>query len=129
MRHLALAAITATVLAACTRTVYVPVQSIAVRTDTVYRAAVRADTVGMVVERVIERTAAGDTMRVIETRDRWRTRDRVDTVCRFRTDTVTIAVPPSPAAHAATPWYSRAWVWFAVSLALGALLLKRYIRP
>lgn len=118
------ALVAAVALAACTRTVYVPLHSHS--TDTAYVAATRIDTVAVAVERLIERNAAGDTVRITEVRDRWRTRDRIDTVYRIRVDTVAVAVP-QPSEPTAIPWYLRPWPWLLFSLALGALLLKRYL--
>lgn len=83
--------------AACTRTVYVP--TYAASTDTAYIAKERVDTVAVTVDRLIERNAAGDTVRITELRDRWRVSLRRDTVYRIRADTVRVAA----AAPAATP--------------------------
>lgn len=50
------------------------------------------DSVAVVIERTIHVNDRGDTARLVETRDRWRTRHTVDTLWRVRTDTFTVYI-------------------------------------
>lgn len=80
-------------LAGCSRTVYVPVES--VRTDTVWRARAYADSTYLKDSLVITLDARRDTVVRTEYRYRthWRERVRTDTVYRTRTDSVRVEVP------------------------------------
>ncbi len=93
-RYAILLALCAALLCACgscTRTVYTPVESSTVRTDTLYRAVVRVDT-------VLQRDSVavmqrGDTVMVTRFRDRYRVKLHTDTVREVSVDSVRVAVP------------------------------------
>lgn len=95
-RYAILLALCAALLCACgscTRTVYTPVESTTVRTDTLYRAVVRVDT-------VLQRDSVsvmqrGDTVMVTRFRDRYRVKLHTDTVREVSVDSVRVAVPYS----------------------------------
>lgn len=81
----------AAIAAACGKTVYVPVESGAVRTDTVYSAKFRTDSV-MLRDSVSVRQK-GDTVFETRYRDRYRVSERIDTLYLSVTDSVKVPVP------------------------------------
>ena len=88
---LALCAVLLCACGSCTRTVYTPVESTTVRTDTLYRAVVRVDT-------ILQRDSVsvmqrGDTVMVTRFRDRYRVKLHTDTVRELSVDSVRVAVP------------------------------------
>lgn len=78
-------------LASCTRTVYVPTERVALRTDTVYSAKVRVDSV-LLHDSVIV-VQRGDTVAVTRYRDRYRVREMRDTVYQSVVDSVMVREP------------------------------------
>lgn len=78
-------------LGSCTRTVYTPVETVTLRTDTIYSAKVRVDSV--IFRDSVSLIQRGDTVFVTKYRDRYRVRERVDTVYSSATDSVTVRVP------------------------------------
>ena len=103
-RYAILLALCAALLCACgscTRTVYTPVESTTVRTDTLYRAVVRVDT-------ILQRDSVtvmqrGDTVMVTRYRDRYRVKLHTDTVREVSVDSVRVAVP-YPVERELTRW-------------------------
>ena len=103
-RYAILLALCAALLCACgscTRTVYTPVESSTVRTDTLYRAVVRVDT-------ILQRDSVsvmqrGDTVMVTRYRDRYRVKLHTDTVREVSVDSVRVAVP-YPVERELTRW-------------------------
>lgn len=103
-RYAILSALCAALLCACgscTRTVYTPVESTTVRTDTLYRAVVRVDT-------ILQRDSVtvmqrGDTVMVTRYRDRYRVKLHTDTVREVSVDSVRVAVP-YPVERELTRW-------------------------
>ena len=103
-RYAILLALCAALLCACgscTRTVYTPVESATVRTDTLYRAVVRVDT-------ILQRDSVtvmqrGDTVMVTRYRDRYRVKLHTDTVRELSVDSVRVAVP-YPVERELTRW-------------------------
>ena len=75
-------------LCGCKATEYVPVESMVVRTDTVYSAKFRVDSVIMRDSVLV--VQKGDTLIVSKVRDRWRDRVVRDTVYRSASDTVRV---------------------------------------
>lgn len=70
---------------------YVPVENVVTRTDTCFYAKLRVDSVTLRDSvAVIQR---GDTVMITKWRDRYRVRERVDTVYSSATDSVTLRVP------------------------------------
>lgn len=78
-------------LASCTRTVYVPTERVVLRTDTVYSAKVRVDSV-LLHDSVIV-VQRGDTVAVTRYRDRYRVREMRDTVYQSVVDSVMVREP------------------------------------
>lgn len=85
----------------CTRQVYVPVESVSVRTDTVYSAKVRVDSV--IFRDSVAVIQKGDTVFMTKYRDRYRVREHTDTVYQSATDSVRIEVPV-PVERELTRW-------------------------
>lgn len=120
-RYAILLALCAALLCACgscTRTVYTPVESTTVRTDTLYRAVVRVDT-------VLQRDSVtvmqrGDTVMVTRYRDRYRVKLHTDTVREVSVDSVRVAVP-YPVEKELTRW-ERVKMDFG-GMALGGLVI------
>lgn len=90
-----------TLLAGCTRTVYMPVESTAYHTDTVRLTAVRADSLFR--RDSVAVYVSGDTVRITQYRDRYRVRERIDTVYRAVMDTARVEVPV-PVERELTKW-------------------------
>lgn len=78
-------------LSGCTRTVYEPVEHTVVRTDTVYAARSAVDSI--VLRDSVAVVQRGDTVYVSRWRERWRVRERTDTVYRSAVDSVRVEVP------------------------------------
>lgn len=93
------------------------------RTDTLYKVKVEhsADTLRIETEKVVTVNVAGDTVKVVEVRDRWRDRWNVktDTVYKAKTDTIYKVTEAAREKQAVTkrPLWERLWV-FAVVLAV-----------
>lgn len=85
----------------CTRKVYVPTEHIVYSTDTVYEAVLRVDS-------VIQRDSVavvqkGDTVLITRYRDRYRVKERTDTVYKAKTDSVRVR-EPYPVERELTKW-------------------------
>lgn len=85
----------------CTRKVYVPSEHIVYSTDTVYEAVLRVDS-------VIQRDSVavvqkGDTVLITRYRDRYRVKERTDTVYKAKTDSVRVR-EPYPVERELTKW-------------------------
>ena len=85
----------------CTRKVYVPTEHIVYSTDTVYEAVLRVDS-------VIQRDSVavvqkGDTVLITKYRDRYRVKERTDTVYKAKTDSVRVR-EPYPVERELTKW-------------------------
>ena len=99
---LMLLAMTALMLSGgCTRKVYVPTEHIVYSTDTVYEAVLRVDS-------VIQRDSVavvqkGDTVLITRYRDRYRVKERTDTVYKAKTDSVRVR-EPYPVERELTKW-------------------------
>lgn len=78
-------------LSGCTRTVYEPVEHTVVRTDTVYAARFAVDSI--VLRDSVAVIEHGDTVYVSRWRERWRVRERTDTVYRSVADSVRVEIP------------------------------------
>lgn len=85
----------------CTRTVYVPTERTVTRTDTVYRAKLRVDSV--ILRDSIAVIQRGDTVFMTKYRDRIKVRERTDTVYQAVTDSVKVSVP-YPVERKLTRW-------------------------
>ena len=85
----------------CTRKVYVPTEHTVYNTDTVYEAVLRVDS-------VIQRDSVavvqkGDTVLITRYRDRYRVKERTDTVYKAKTDSVRVR-EPYPVERELTKW-------------------------
>lgn len=88
-------------LTSCTKTVYVPTEHTVYKTDTVYEAALRIDS-------VIQRDSVavvqkGDTVLITRYRDRYKVKERTDTVYKAKTDSVRVR-EPYPVERELTKW-------------------------
>ena len=70
---------------------YVPVESVTLRTDTIYSTKVRVDSV--IFRDSVSLVQRGDTVFVTKYRDRYRVKERVDTVYQSMIDSVKVSVP------------------------------------
>lgn len=119
-------------LSSCSRSVYVPVET--VRVDTFVKTAVRVDSVRLTDSVYVSERTVGDTVYIVKTRTQWRDRLqlRVDTVYRSQTDTITKVVEVVVEKKAKR---RKMWPWLLGALAVGvafctyaALLTHRYLR-
>lgn len=85
----------------CTRKVYVPVENTTVRTDTVYQSQLRVDSVFC--RDSVAVIQKGDTVLITKWRDRYRVKQRTDTVYKAVTDSVKVSVP-YPVERELTKW-------------------------
>lgn len=85
----------------CTRKVYVPTEHTVYKTDTVYEAALRIDSV--IQRDSIAVIQKGDTVLITRYRDRYRVKERTDTVYKAKTDSVRVR-EPYPVERELTKW-------------------------
>lgn len=85
----------------CSRKVYVPVESVVSRTDTIYSAKVRVDSV--IMRDSVAVFQKGDTVLITKYRDRYRVKELTDTVYQSAIDSVKISVP-YPVEHELSRW-------------------------
>ena len=89
-------------MAGCSpKTVYVPQERVVTKTDTVYSAQVRVDSV--IFRDSVTLMQRGDTVYLTKYRDRYRVKERIDTVYRSATDSVKVRVP-YPVERELTKW-------------------------
>ena len=121
------AALLVLLLSSCSRSVYVPVET--VRVDTFVKTAVRVDSVRLTDSVYVSERTVGDTVYVVKTRTQWRDRLqlRVDTVYRSQTDTVTkvVEVVVEKKAKSRKVW---PWLLGVVFFTFAALLSRSYFR-
>lgn len=98
---MAISILFALIFAGCTSTRYVPVESVTLRTDTVYSAKVRVDSV--IFRDSVALIQRGDTVFVTKYRDRYRVKERVDTIYQSMIDSVKVSVP-YPVERPLTKW-------------------------
>lgn len=89
MRQVIIILMGAVLLSACTRQIYVPVES--VLTDTLREYRMQADTIIRLDSVAVDRR--GDTVLLTRTRERIKIRHRIDTVYRSVTDSVAVPYP------------------------------------
>lgn len=80
-------------LCGCSRQIYVPVESVSVRTDTVYSAKVRVDSV--IFRDSVAVIQRGDTVFLTKYRDRYRVKEHTDTVYQSLFDSAKVEIPVS----------------------------------
>lgn len=126
------AAVLVLLLSSCSRSVYVPVET--VRVDTFVKTAVRVDSVRLTDSVYVSERTVGDTVYIVKTRTQWRDRLqlRVDTVYRSQTDTLTKVVEVVVEKKAKR---QKVWPWLLAALAVGvvfftfaSLLSRSYFR-
>lgn len=102
----------------CTREVYVPVESTVSRTDTIYSAKVRVDSV--IMRDSVAVFQKGDTVLITKYRDRYRVKELTDTVYQSAIDSVKVSVP-YPVERELSRW-ERTKMDFG-GMAIGALVI------
>lgn len=126
------AALLVLLLSSCSRSVYVPVET--VRVDTFLKTAVRVDSVRLTDSVYVSERTVGDTVYIVKTRTQWRDRLqlRVDTVYRSQTDTITkvveVVVEKKAKSRKVWPWLFGALAVGVVFFTFAALLTHRYLR-
>lgn len=123
------ALIAATFLCGCTKTVYVPAQSVSYRADTVRLVTQRTDSVYRLDSVFV--LQKGDTVVINRYRERWRNRREVvhDTTVAVRTDTIRVPYPVEKIVEVEKPfpWWSKLLMLvgiLALSIAVAWLALK-----
>ena len=126
------AAVLVLLLSSCSRSVYVPVET--VRVDTFVKTAVRVDSVRLTDSVYVSERTVGDTVYVVKTRTQWRDRLqlRVDTVYRSQTDTITkvveVVVEKKAKRRKVWPWVLGALAVGVVFFTFASLLSRSYFR-
>lgn len=119
-------------LSSCSRSVYVPVET--VRVDTFVKTAVRVDSVRLTDSVYVSERTVGDTVYIVKTRTQWRDRLqlRVDTVYRSQTDTITkvveVVVEKKAKSRKVWPWLLGALAVGVVFFTFASLLSRSYFR-
>lgn len=85
----------------CTKTVYVPTEHTVYNTDTVYEAVLRVDS--LIQRDSVAVVQKGDTVLITRYRDRYRVKERTDTVYKAKTDSVRVR-EPYPVERKLTKW-------------------------
>lgn len=123
------ALIAASFLCGCTKTVYVPAQSVSYRADTVRLVTQRTDSVYRLDSVFV--LQKGDTVVINRYRERWRDRREVvhDTTVAVRTDTIRVPYPVEKTVEVEKPfpWWSKLLMLvgiLALSIAVAWLALK-----
>ena len=126
------AAVLVLLLSSCSRSVYVPVET--VRVDTFVKTAVRVDSVRLTDSVYVSERTVGDTVYVVKTRTQWRDRLqlRTDTVYRSQTDTITkvveVVVEKKAKRRKVWPWLLGALAVGVVFFTFASLLSRSYFR-
>lgn len=103
MKQIALLICLLVLATGCARKVYAPVESTVSRTDTVYSAKVRVDSV--IMRDSVAVFQKGDTVMITKYRDRYRVKELTDTVYQSAIDSVKVSVP-YPVEKTLTSWES-----------------------
>lgn len=111
-------------LCGCTRKIYVPVENTAMRTDTVYSAKLRVDSV--IFRDSVAVKQKGDTVFLTRYRDRYRVREHTDTVYQSVIDSVKISVP-YPVERELTRWEKVKMDAGGIAIGAGTALLVAVI--
>lgn len=101
MRNFIILIVALVALCSCTRKIYVPVENTVMRTDTVYSAKLRVDSV--IFRDSVAVIQKGDTVFLTRYRDRYRVREHTDTVYQSVIDSVKVSVP-YPVERELTRW-------------------------
>lgn len=118
MKQIALFICLLVLASGCSRKVYVPVESVVSRTDTIYSAKVRVDSV--IMRDSVAVFQKGDTVLITKYRDRYRVKELTDTVYQSAIDSVKISAP-YPVERELSRW-ERTKMDFG-GMAIGALVI------
>lgn len=118
MKQIALFICLLVLASGCSRKVYVPVESTVSRTDTIYSAKVRVDSV--IMRDSVAVFQKGDTVTITKYRDRYRVKELTDTVYQSAIDSVKVSVP-YPVERELSRW-ERTKMDFG-GMAIGALVI------
>lgn len=118
MKQIALLVCLLVLATGCTRKVYIPIESTVSRTDTVYSAKVRVDSV--IMRDSVAVFQKGDTVIITKYRDRYRVKELTDTVYQSAIDSVKVSVP-YPVERELSRW-ERTKMDFG-GMAIGALVI------
>lgn len=118
MKQIALVICLLVLASGCSRKVYVPVESAVSRTDTIYSAKVRVDSV--IMRDSVAVFQKGDTVLITKYRDRYRVKELTDTVYQSAIDSVKVSVP-YPVERELSRW-ERTKMDFG-GMAIGALVI------
>mgnify|MGYP006889132170 FL=1 len=118
MKQIALLICLLVLATGCSRKVYVPVESVVSRTDTIYSAKVRVDSV--IMRDSVAVFQKGDTVTITKYRDRYRVKELTDTVYQSAIDSVKVSVP-YPVERELSRW-ERTKMDFG-GMAIGALVI------
>lgn len=118
MKQIALFICLLVLASGCSRKVYVPVESTVSRTDTIYSAKARIDSVIMRDSMAVFQK--GDTVLITKYRDRYRVKELTDTVYQSAIDSVKVSVP-YPVERELSRW-ERTKMDFG-GMAIGALVI------
>lgn len=118
MKQIALLICLLVLATGCSRKVYVPVESVVSRTDTIYSAKVRVDSV--IMRDSVAVFQKGDTVMITKYRDRYRVKELTDTVYQSAIDSVKVSVP-YPVERELSRW-ERTKMDFG-GMAIGALII------
>lgn len=118
MKQIALFICLLVLASGCSRKVYVPVESVVSRTDTIYSAKVRVDSV--IMRDSVTVFQKGDTVLITKYRDRYRVKELTDTVYQSAIDSVKVSVP-YPVERELSRW-ERTKMDFG-GMAIGALVI------
>lgn len=118
MKQIALLICLLVLATGCSRKVYVPVESAVSRTDTIYSAKVRVDSV--IMRDSVAVFQKGDTVTITKYRDRYRVKELTDTVYQSAIDSVKVSVP-YPVERELSRW-ERTKMDFG-GMAIGALVI------
>lgn len=118
MKQIALFICLLVLASGCSRKVYVPVESVVSRTDTIYSAKVRVDSV--IMRDSVAVFQKGDTVTITKYRDRYRVKELTDTVYQSAIDSVKVSVP-YPVERELSRW-ERTKMDFG-GMAIGALII------
>lgn len=118
MKQIALFICLLVLASGCSRKVYVPVESVVSRTDTIYSAKVRVDSV--IMRDSVAVFQKGDTVLITKYRDRYRVKELTDTVYQSAIDSVKVSVP-YPVERELSRW-ERTKMDFG-GMAIGALVI------
>lgn len=102
----------------CARKVYVPLENTVSRTDTIYSAKIRVDSV--IMRDSVAVFQKGDTVLITKYRDRYRVKELTDTVYQSAIDSVKVSVP-YPVERELSRW-ERTKMDFG-SMAIGGLVI------